>query len=53
MNANPGLTTLDILILVAYLVGIAALGIYAVRRVKGTHEFFIGDRRFGKALMMA
>jgi Na+/proline symporter len=53
VNTNPGLSTLDIIVLVAYLLGIAALGIYTVRRVKGTHGFFMGERRFGKVLMMA
>ena len=50
---QPGLTPLDSAVLVVYLVGIIALGIFASRRVRSTAGFFMGERKFGKALMLA
>jgi Na+/proline symporter len=48
-----GLTTLDLVVIIAYLIGITAFGLYVARRVKDTEGFFMGSRRFGKALMVA
>ncbi len=48
-----GLSTPDVVVLAGYLTGITALGIYVSRRVRGTAGFFMGERRFGKALMLA
>jgi Na+/proline symporter len=48
-----GLTKLDLAVIIAYLVGITAFGLYVARRVKDTEGFFMGNRRFGKALMVA
>lgn len=46
-----GLTLLDALVIVGYLAGITALGIWSGRRVRGTSEFFM-PRKFGKGMMM-
>jgi len=42
----------DWVVLVVYLAGIAAVGAYAGRHVKDTHDYFLGSRRFGKWLMI-
>ncbi len=47
-----GLSVLDWLVIVAYLVGITAIGTWAVRKVKSSASFFISDRKFGKLMMM-
>jgi hypothetical protein len=47
-----GIELLDFLVVVVYLIGICALGVWMVRRVKDTSDFFIGNWRFGKALLM-
>ena len=46
-----GLTTLDAFVIVAYLLGVTALGMWTGRRVRGTSEFFM-PRKFGKGMMM-
>src|SRR5262245_33583605 len=48
-----GLSTLDLAVIIAYLAGITAFGLYVSRRVKDTEGFFMGNRRFGKLLMVA
>ncbi|MBM3334838.1 sodium:solute symporter family protein, partial [Candidatus Sumerlaeota bacterium] len=45
------LHTLDIVVLVAYLMGITALGVWAGRWVRTMSDFFM-PRRFGKAMMI-
>src|SRR5262249_30025821 len=52
-KAMTGLTTLDLAVIIAYLAGITAFGLYVARRVKDTEGFFMGNRRFGKVLMVA
>jgi Na+/proline symporter len=44
---------LDWLIIGAYFAALGALGIVAHLRVKNTGQYFLGDRGFGKLLMMA
>ncbi len=46
-----GLHFLDALVVVLYLLGITALGIWAGRKVRATSDFFM-PRRFGKGMMM-
>ena len=46
-----GLTTLDAFVIVGYLLGVTALGMWTGRRVRGTSEFFM-PRKFGKGMMM-
>lgn len=48
-----GLSKLDLAVIIAYLVGITLFGLYVARRVKDTEGFFMGNRRFGKSLMVA
>jgi len=47
-----GLSTLDLMVIIANLAGITAFGLYVSRRVKDTEGFFMGNRRFGKSLMV-
>jgi len=47
-----GLTHVDWLVILVYLVGITVIGTWAVRKVKSAATFFISDRGFGKVLMM-
>ena len=47
-----GITAVDWLVIVAYLVGITVIGTWAIRKVKSSASFFISDRKFGKVLMM-
>ena len=47
-----GIEFLDFLVVVVYLFGICALGVWMAKRVKDTSDFFIGNWRFGKALLM-
>jgi len=47
-----GVQWIDWLVIVVYLLGITAIGMWAVRKVKSTSTFFIGERKFGKLMMM-
>jgi SSS family transporter len=47
-----GVKAIDWAIIVVYLVGITAIGLWAARRVKSAASFFIGDRKFGKWMML-
>jgi Na+/proline symporter len=46
-----GIHILDAVVIVVYLLGITALGVWVGRKVKGTGDFFM-PRRFGKGMMM-
>ncbi|MHC4203883.1 MAG: sodium:solute symporter family protein [Planctomycetota bacterium] len=46
-----GLKFIDWVVIVVYLVGITFIGFWAVRKVRSTASFFIGDRKFGKLMM--
>jgi len=46
-----GLKFIDWVVIVVYLVGITLIGFWAVRKVRSTASFFIGDRKFGKLMM--
>lgn len=48
-----GLSRLDLAVIVGYLAGITLFGLYVARRVKDTGGYFMGNRGFGKALMIA
>lgn len=43
---------IDIVVVLLYLLGIGAVGVYQARRVKGSGDYFAGGRRFNKFLMM-
>ena len=47
-----GVSWIDWLVIALYLVLIAVIGVSAVRRVRNAATFFIGDRKFGKLMMM-
>lgn len=47
-----GLHPYDLAVIVAYLGLMAAIGLYAARRVHSTSEYFMGNRKFGKLLMI-
>ena len=47
-----GVSWIDWLVIAFYLALIAAIGVSAARRVRNTASFFIGDRKFGKLMMM-
>ena len=46
-----GIRLVDWAVIMAYLVGITFIGIWAARKVKSAATFFIGDRKFGKWMM--
>jgi Na+/proline symporter len=46
-----GLKIVDWAVIVVYLVGITLIGFWAVRKVRSSTSFFIGDRKFGKIMM--
>lgn len=47
-----GLHPVDLLMMVLYFVGIIAFGLWMSRRVKTEADYFIGGRRFGKAVLI-
>jgi len=46
-----GVHWLDWLVIIAYLLGIVLIGVWAARKVKSASTFFMGDRKFGKLMM--
>ncbi|MBC8472754.1 MAG: sodium:solute symporter family protein [Planctomycetes bacterium] len=46
-----GIEAFDWLVIIAYLVGITFIGLWAVKKVRSTASFFMGDRKFGKIMM--
>lgn len=46
------IATLDFVVIIFYLAGIAALGIYQVTRIKSSGDFFAGGRSFNKWMMI-
>ena len=46
-----GLEIIDWIVIVIYLLGITFIGLWAVRKVRSSASFFIGDRKFGKVMM--
>lgn len=47
-----GVEAIDWFVIIVYLVGITVIGLWAVKKVKSSASFFIGDRKFGKWMMM-
>ena len=39
---------LDLTVIVLYMFGVAAVGLWTVRSIHGTEDFFLGGRKFGK-----
>jgi Na+/proline symporter len=50
--AEIRIAALDWAVLIIYLAGIAAVGLIAARRIKTTRQYFLGDRRFNKWIMI-
>lgn len=46
-----GLKLIDWIVIVIYLLGITIVGLWAVKKVRSTTSYFIGDRKFGKVMM--
>jgi SSS family transporter len=46
-----GIEAIDWAVIIVYLVGITFIGLWAVKKVRSTASFFIGDRKFGKIMM--
>ena len=47
-----GIKLIDWAVVAVYLIGITIIGIWAAKRVKSAASFFIGDRKFGKWMML-
>jgi Na+/proline symporter len=47
-----GIAFADWFVLIAYLIVITAIGLIAGLRVKGSEDYFLGDRKFGRWLMV-
>ena len=45
-------TTFDLIVVLAYLIGIGGLGIYQAVKIKTSGDYFAGGRKFSKWLMM-
>lgn len=48
-----GISMPDFVVLLSYLVGITALGFWTRKKIKSSSDFFMGNRRFGKVMMIA
>ena len=46
------ISTVDWIVLPVYFEGIAAVGLVASRHVRATANYFLGERRFGKWVMI-
>ncbi|MHC4628549.1 MAG: sodium:solute symporter family protein [Planctomycetota bacterium] len=46
-----GLELIDWIVIIAYLLVITFVGLWAMKKVRSTASFFIGDRKFGKVMM--
>jgi Na+/proline symporter len=50
--AEIQIAPMDWIVLIVYLIGICAIGVIAGYKVKDTEHYFLGNRRFGKWIMM-
>ncbi len=48
-----GISIIDWVVLAIYFIGITALGLWTYKKIKSSADFFMGNRRFGKILMIA
>jgi Na+/proline symporter len=46
-----GLELIDWIVITVYLLGITFIGLWAMKKVRSSASFFIGDRKFGKVMM--
>lgn len=47
------ITTLDLVIVGLYLVAMVAIGVYFVRRIQNTEDYYVADHSFGPLVLMA
>ena len=47
------LSTLDLVIIGVYLVAMVSIGLYFVRRIKGSEDYYVAGRSFGPLILMA
>ncbi len=47
-----GLAVIDLVVVAAYFVAVLAVGFWASRKVRNETDFFLGGRKFGKALLV-
>lgn len=47
-----GLNFLDIIVIALYFVGLISLGLWTKKAIKSTGDYFMGNRRFGKIMMI-
>lgn len=45
-------STLDLVVVIGYLLGIGALGIYQAKKIKSSGDYFAGGRKFNKFMMI-
>lgn len=48
-----GISPLDWIVLCVYFIGITGLGVWTFKKVKSSSDYFMGNRGFGKILMIA
>lgn len=48
-----GISYIDWIVLLIYFVGITGLGVWTYKKIKSSADYFMGNRRFGKILMIA
>jgi len=48
-----GLTGLDWAVIAIYLLSITAIGVWTIRKIRSAGDYFMGNRGFGKVLMIA
>jgi len=53
MDSILGISVLDIVVLSSYFILITWIGVWTRRKIKSTADFFMGNRGFGKVLMIA
>src|SRR5437773_11799896 len=46
------MSALDVIVLIAYFVVVAAIGFAATRLIRNREDYLMGGRRFGKAMMI-
>ena len=47
------ITTLDLIIVGLYLIAMVSIGVYFVRRIQNTEDYYVADHSFGPLVLMA
>ncbi|MDZ7318550.1 MAG: sodium:solute symporter family protein [candidate division KSB1 bacterium] len=53
MTTFFGISLLDLIVLASYFILITYLGVWTHKKIKSSGDFFMGNRRFGKIMMIA